>query len=371
MRYVRFRERRGMVAAWRAAFEQATARRRARTSRGPATTTDGIRTGSRRSSARSQQYPDVVLAYPLTQRIDPDGTPLAKPARQFETFGIADRDARWRLFNRSDAVAAGDMVYGLMRASAMREAGVFREVLCPDRLLLAELTLRGQIRQVPEVLWYRRQFAAGSVERQRSTLFAPGTTSAVALDASVVHARALAVGDVRACSRIRAAAAAGRDCAADDCRLCGALCVAPLRQVERAARDPVGARLAAVDRTSARSTASLLGVYGVLVAARHLGITPLVEKDLRAPDRAAAPLAPARMKILFIARHFTYFRNYETAIAELARRGHQLHLAAEREEDLGGREMVERLAREHRRRSRSAGCPAAKTAGPRLRPSSG
>jgi hypothetical protein len=53
------------------------------------------------------------------------------------------------------------------------------------------------------------------------------------------------------------------------------------------------------------------------------------------------------MKILFIARHFTYFRNYESVIAELARRGHQLHLAAEREEDLGGREMVERLAREH------------------------
>ena len=50
------------------------------------------------------------------------------------------------------------------------------------------------------------------------------------------------------------------------------------------------------------------------------------------------------MKILFIARHFTYFRNYETVIAMLAARGHQLHLAAEREEDLGGREMVERLA---------------------------
>jgi hypothetical protein len=53
------------------------------------------------------------------------------------------------------------------------------------------------------------------------------------------------------------------------------------------------------------------------------------------------------VRILFIARHFTYFRNYETVVAELARRGHQLHLAAEREEDLGGREMVERLAREH------------------------
>ena len=52
------------------------------------------------------------------------------------------------------------------------------------------------------------------------------------------------------------------------------------------------------------------------------------------------------MKILFLARHYTYFRNYESVIATLAARGHQVHLAAEREEDLGGREMVERLARD-------------------------
>ena len=50
------------------------------------------------------------------------------------------------------------------------------------------------------------------------------------------------------------------------------------------------------------------------------------------------------MKILFLARHFAYLRNFESAIVELARRGHQLHLASEREESLGGREMVERIA---------------------------
>jgi len=53
------------------------------------------------------------------------------------------------------------------------------------------------------------------------------------------------------------------------------------------------------------------------------------------------------VRVLFLARHFTYFRNYESVVATLAARGHQLHLAAEREEDLGGREMVERLAQEH------------------------
>jgi len=50
------------------------------------------------------------------------------------------------------------------------------------------------------------------------------------------------------------------------------------------------------------------------------------------------------MKVLFIARHFTYFRNFESVVALLAERGHCVHLAADREEQLGGRAMVDRLA---------------------------
>ena len=53
------------------------------------------------------------------------------------------------------------------------------------------------------------------------------------------------------------------------------------------------------------------------------------------------------MKVLFIARHFTYFRNFDSAIALLAQRGHAVHLAADRDEQQGGRELVDRLAREH------------------------
>ena len=55
----------------------------------------------------------------------------------------------------------------------------------------------------------------------------------------------------------------------------------------------------------------------------------------------------ARVKVLFIARHFTYFRNYESVVAALAQRGHHIHLAAERDEYLGGRAMVERLAADY------------------------
>ena len=50
------------------------------------------------------------------------------------------------------------------------------------------------------------------------------------------------------------------------------------------------------------------------------------------------------MKILFLARHFSYLRNFESAIIELAERGHRLHLSADREESMGGAGMVERLA---------------------------
>ena len=50
------------------------------------------------------------------------------------------------------------------------------------------------------------------------------------------------------------------------------------------------------------------------------------------------------MKILFFARHYSYLRLFEASIAELAKRGHHLHLSADREEAMGGRRMVERLA---------------------------
>ena len=50
------------------------------------------------------------------------------------------------------------------------------------------------------------------------------------------------------------------------------------------------------------------------------------------------------MRLLFVARHFTYFRNFDSVVRLMAARGHQVHLAAEREESLGGRELVDRLA---------------------------
>jgi hypothetical protein len=52
------------------------------------------------------------------------------------------------------------------------------------------------------------------------------------------------------------------------------------------------------------------------------------------------------MRILFLARHYTYFRNFEGVLRQLAQRGHVLHLAVERGDTLGGIAMVEALAAE-------------------------
>jgi hypothetical protein len=274
VRYVRCGERQGMVAAWRAAFDLASSGGAPYFAWG----SDHDRWDPRWLETlvdTLDKYHDVVLAYPLTQRIDAAGNPLAKPARQFDTFGITERDTRWKLMSRSDSIAAGDIVYGLMRTKTARDAGIFREVLCPDRLLVAELTLRGQIRQVPEVLWYRRQFATGSIERQRSTLFRPGTVPpSTFTPAWYMHARSLwatyrqptaPLGLHRAEARRLivqyATAYAWRHYAKSS--------------VQRGLLSVLGWPRWVYKRAK---HALLLAVYGALVSLRRLGVTPLVER---------------------------------------------------------------------------------------------
>jgi hypothetical protein len=52
------------------------------------------------------------------------------------------------------------------------------------------------------------------------------------------------------------------------------------------------------------------------------------------------------MKILFLARRYSYYRNYDSVIGSLAARGHVLHLAVDRENP-EGLPLVERLAAEN------------------------
>ena len=116
-------------------------------------------------------HPEVVLAYPQLQRIFPKFRKTI--TRTFDTFGITSPVARLRGAT-SGMVTAGNCVYGLFRSSALAQVGVFPAVLMPDRLLMLQLALLGQFRQVQEILWYREVAGSFSYSRQRQMLFVGG-----------------------------------------------------------------------------------------------------------------------------------------------------------------------------------------------------
>jgi glycosyltransferase involved in cell wall biosynthesis len=121
---------------------------------------------------------DVVLAYPRTLHIDEEGHLLRKPHRpaKFATTNISDPLARFRFVNEN-MVGAGNMIYGLFRSEMLDRIGVYRETIMPDRLAMIELSLHGNIYQIPHVLRLRRETARPSIRRQKQSLFTPGKSS--------------------------------------------------------------------------------------------------------------------------------------------------------------------------------------------------
>jgi glycosyltransferase involved in cell wall biosynthesis len=165
--YERNPQRVGLVENWRRAYERARAT--APDAELFAWVGDHDRWDPRwleRLTRALDEHPNAVTAYPESVRLgEEDATP-----RRFTTAGIADPAARVRAANRD--LPAGDMVYGLHRVSALERAGVFRAVLAPDKLLLTEMALEGEMVQVPEVLWYRRFRRPWTPAHARRTLFA-------------------------------------------------------------------------------------------------------------------------------------------------------------------------------------------------------
>ena len=111
--------------------------------------------------------PDVVLAYPLMERVFP--THRYAIRRRFDTTAVKSRVARLRAAISS--MTAGNCVYGLIRSRALEQAGIFTAVLAPDRHVLMQLLLLGEFSHVPQVLWYREVAGEFSYRRQRRMFF--------------------------------------------------------------------------------------------------------------------------------------------------------------------------------------------------------
>ena len=169
---VRSEERLGLVKAWRLAYE--TARRTYPDATYFAWGSDHDLWDAEWLATLVEALtdnPDAVLAYPLPRPIGDDGEPMKRAVRRFDTVAIEDAPLRVRL--TAEHLRAGDAVYGLYRADALRRCGDFPAVLLPDRLLLGRLAVEGAFVQVERPLWSRR-YRAGvvpSIRRQRRTLF--------------------------------------------------------------------------------------------------------------------------------------------------------------------------------------------------------
>ena len=100
------------------------------------------------------EHPEAVLAYPAHEifyedgRRDPKLRAHVRHCRRDVAQFVRVRRT-WR------GMSAGSMIYGLARADAVADCGVYRSVIIPDRLLLSELALYGEFRQVPVPLWHR------------------------------------------------------------------------------------------------------------------------------------------------------------------------------------------------------------------------
>jgi glycosyltransferase involved in cell wall biosynthesis len=97
---------------------------------------------------------DVVLCYPRTIMIDAAGSPIGpyqdeldlrspQPSRRF--------DAYLRNYTKSNAI------FGLHRRDRLMETRLLGNYVSSDLVLLAEIVLNGQVWEIPEELFYRRQ----------------------------------------------------------------------------------------------------------------------------------------------------------------------------------------------------------------------
>jgi glycosyltransferase involved in cell wall biosynthesis len=101
-----------------------------------------------------EQDQSVVLCYPQTVRLEPDGSYSEPIPPRLDTRGLFDV-ARFQIVMWSLTYCY--QVYGLMRSSALRRTGLARDTIGPDAILLVELSLLGTFAYVPERLFYIRR----------------------------------------------------------------------------------------------------------------------------------------------------------------------------------------------------------------------
>ncbi len=132
-----------------------------------------------------EDNPDAAMTYPQTFRMTMEGQTLK--TNQARRPAQHEPDPARRLRLAVHGMSAGNMVYGIFRVDPLERAGVLRRVLLPDRLLLTELSLAGDLLQVDERLFYRRVTQQPTIARQRAAFWPEGPPRYASLPWTVQH----------------------------------------------------------------------------------------------------------------------------------------------------------------------------------------
>lgn len=122
--------------------------------------------------------PSAALAHAQVERIDGLGEPYLEPYRG---FSATDADPRTRFRNVLRDWRWSFAIYGVIRVGMLRRTRSFRSSYGADHIRLAELSLRGTLLEVPEVLFFHRTMAptespSDYAERVRESLDPKGET---------------------------------------------------------------------------------------------------------------------------------------------------------------------------------------------------
>lgn len=109
----------------------------------------------------------VVLVYPKTDVIDAAGKVL--PQHVAETVDARDSRPHRRLAKVLRSLNMACAVFGLIRTSALRQTRLIGRFIASDYVLLSELAMLGELREVPQVLFQRRLHPRISTYASRSS----------------------------------------------------------------------------------------------------------------------------------------------------------------------------------------------------------
>jgi glycosyltransferase involved in cell wall biosynthesis len=108
-----------------------------------------------------EENPDAVLAYGKTNIIGSTGAFLSAYE---DNLDLRQEKASDRFLDFFQRVGLTNVIYGLMRADAMRKTNLFGDGTIPavDTRFMAEMALQGKFIEIPQMLFHRRMHEASS-----------------------------------------------------------------------------------------------------------------------------------------------------------------------------------------------------------------